>query len=286
MNYLIIGASGLVGGNLYNYLKNLGEDIVIGTFNTFQKKNLIHLDTGLPVEDWNQKILNFNPGAVVFCGGLIHVEKCEEDEKSSFERNILAFQNTLSYCRIKKSKLVYMSTDYVFDGENGPYSEDAIKNPLSIYGKHKSEAEEILIKSKLQYLILRITNVYGNEIQNKNFINQLINNPDRKFKIPDWQYSTPVNAFDVARAIKLLLNDGKSGIYHLSSTDFLSRVDLVRLFNEYSNKKIDFEIFDESMNFQLAKRPKFGGLINFKFKSEYPEFKFSNLSSFLINSFK
>jgi dTDP-4-dehydrorhamnose reductase len=286
MNYLIIGASGLVGGNLYNYLKEINEDEVIGTYNTFKEKNFYQLDTVQPVEIWNKKILNFNPDVVVFCGGLIHVEKCEEDEKSSYERNILSFKNALSYSKTRQSKFVYLSTDYVFDGKNGPYTEYSDKNPLSIYGTHKSDAEDILMKSELNHLILRITNVYGKEIQNKNFINQLLNNQNRKFKIPDWQYSTPVNAFDVARAIKLLINDDKKGIYHLSSTDFLSRVDLVRLFNEFSNKKIEFEIINESENFQLAKRPKFGGLINYKFKSEYPEFKFSSLASFLINSLK
>ena len=75
--------------------------------------------------------------------------------------------------------------------------------------------------------------------------------------------------------------DNKKGIYHLSSIEYLSRVDLVRIFNDYSARKVEFEVLSEKENTQLAKRPKLGGLINFKFKSEYPNFLFTRVENYL-----
>ena len=281
MNILVIGASGLVGGNIYSHLKKNENLNVLGTYNSFEIKDLVQLDSEISFNEWNHQVNFFKCDVVIFCAGLTNVEKCEIDEELSYRRNIISFENTLLFSKKQKARFVYISTDYVFDGENGPYKENDKKNPISIYGKHKSLAEDILIKSEIQYLILRITNVYGKEAQKKNFINQLLNDKNPRFRLPSWQYSTPVCAEDIGRAIELLLMDNKKGIYHLSSIEYLSRVDLVKIFNDYSVRKVEFDVLSEKENTQLAKRPKLGGLINFKFKSEYPNFLFNRVENYL-----
>lgn len=281
MKVLIVGASGLVGSNIYNHLKSISKFNVIGTYNEFKVDKLVQLDTEKPVERWSLEILNSEFDSIIFCGGLTNVELCEKDENLSYKRNVISFKNIFEFSKIKKSKFVYISTDYVFDGKNGPYLEEYPKNPMSIYGQHKSLAEDNLIEYGGDSLIIRITNVYGFEEQKKNFINQLINNPKKIFDLPNWQYSTPILAYDIARAVELLLIDNKKGIYHLSSTDFLSRVDIVDMYNQIAKEKINYRITSENNNNQLAKRPKFGGLINYKFKSEYPNFQFKSLSAYL-----
>ncbi|MET0572132.1 MAG: sugar nucleotide-binding protein, partial [Pedobacter agri] len=95
------------------------------------------------------------------------------------------------------------------------------------------------------------------------------------------QFATPVNALDVSRAIKLLVADGKVGIYHIASTDFMSRVQLLQCIAKGLNKEIKINpISTESLK-QPAKRPLKGGLISAKFLSEYPTFEFSTVSDFL-----
>jgi dTDP-4-dehydrorhamnose reductase len=281
MKVLIVGASGLVGSNIYNHLKSISKFNVIGTYNEFKVDKLVQLDTVKPIERWSLEILNSEFDSIIFCGGLTNVELCEKDENLSYKRNVISFKNIFEFSKIKKSKFVYISTDYVFDGKNGPYLEEHPKNPISIYGEHKSLAEDILTNDKGDSLIVRITNVYGQERQKKNFINQLINNPKKIFDLPNWQYATPILANDIARALELLIVDNKSGIYNLSSTDFLSRVDIVNIYNQIAKMKINYRIVGENNNNQIAKRPKFGGLINYKFKSEYPNFQFKSLTAYL-----
>lgn len=70
--------------------------------------------------------------------------------------------------------MVYISTDYVFDGQHGPYQEADAVRPLSIYAKHKLEAEQLVIQASPENLVLRVTNVYGHEERNKNFVSRIV----------------------------------------------------------------------------------------------------------------
>src|SRR5690606_30869413 len=128
------------------------------------------------------------------------------------------------------AKLVFISTDYVFDGVAGPYVETDVTNPLSIYGTHKLKAERIVAQGLADYLILRITNVYGDEIRQKNFVARILKqcreNAELALRLPVDQFASPTNALDVARALFLLLRHEKTGIYHIGGSDYMNRVTL------------------------------------------------------------
>src|SRR5690606_32448593 len=137
----------------------------------------------------------------------------------------------LLLARKMEARFVYLSTDYVFDGEKGFYTEEEPVNPLSVYAEHKLQAERLVQEYfDGKWLILRITNVYGDEIRGKNFVARLVENMLKQepmhLRLPVDQYATPANAYDVARAIFVLLSDKKYGIYHIGSTDYLNRVQL------------------------------------------------------------
>jgi dTDP-4-dehydrorhamnose reductase len=282
MNILIIGASGLVGGNLYQLLSKIESYQVIGTYNNFETENLFFLNAsakeGFP--DW---VYMTKWKIIIHTGALTNVDLCEEDPDKSRLLTVDSTLNLIELAKVNKSKFIYISTDYVFDGNDGPYSEDAPVNPLSIYGKHKLDAEN-LVKILQDYLIIRITNVYGLEERNKNFLSSIVNDlkkdVQKSVAAPIDQFASPINALDVAKAIQLLIKDNKTGLYHLSSTDYLSRVQYCQIIKKYF-PNLSIKGFITNNGEQKAKRPSKGGLNAEKFILEYPSFHFSNLDDYI-----
>ncbi len=281
----MIGASGLVGGNIHKLFTLLRYNIV-GTHFGFETKHTRFLDTIDIHNPKNFEVEKFSPDVIIHCGALTHVDLCETEPENSYKQTVQSTQNVVEWAKKCHAKVVYISTDYVFDGQSGPYTEDDVANPLSIYGKHKLEAEQIVAQHSKFNLILRITNVYGEEIRGKNFVsrifNQLIEGEKLTLKLPVDQYSTPINALDVAKCLNHLLVDNKSGIYHLASTDYLNRVSLAnRIINHFPESDVNMQIFKTKDLGQAAQRPLKGGLIPQRWNIEYPNFVFSCLEEYL-----
>tara|TARA_Y100000782_G_scaffold111521_1_gene139785 strand:- start:14950 stop:15831 length:882 start_codon:yes stop_codon:yes gene_type:complete len=285
MKIIILGASGLVGSNCFRYFNTKEELETVGTYFSYPAKDTVKFNTLELTDPENFDIDSFNPDVILHCGALTWVDYCEEHPDESFEKTVKSTQNAIELAKRFNAKLVYISTDYVFDGKNGPYTETDAINPLSVYGKHKLEAEQLVEKLN-DYLILRITNVYGDEERNKNFIARMLDNvkkdEDMELKLPFDQYATPVNAADIARAMYLLLKDGKKGIYNIASTDFLNRVQLaMHVLKYFPQHKIKIEPVTTDVFNPPADRPLTGGLITTKFLSEYPDFHFTNIDDYL-----
>ncbi|MCB0501637.1 MAG: SDR family oxidoreductase [Bacteroidetes bacterium] len=286
MNVLIIGASGLVGGNCMNYFKAQSDWQVVGTYFSYEAQNTVFFDTLDLSNAKNFDIDSFPPDVVLHCGALTHVDYCEDHVEESYEKTVQSTKNIIELCRRYQAKMVFISTDYVFDGHNGPYDETAATNALSVYGQHKLEAENLVREHIQDHLILRITNVYGDEERGKNFIarvvDQILEGKKLTLKVPNDQFATPINAHDIARCLFLLLNDQKTGIYNIASTDFMSRVQLcLRILHHFPNAEYDlFPLSTVELN-QKANRPLMGGLINKKFMLEYPDFTFSTVDDYM-----
>ena len=223
---------------------------------------------------------------IINCGALTWVDYCEENIDESYQKTVVSTINTLKIAEQFNAKYLYIGTDYVFDGKNGPYTEDAEVNPLNVYARHKLEAENLVFKHNENALSLRITNVYGDETRDKNFVSRLYNlgQSDEKhhLKLPYDQYATPVNALDIAKAAYLLLTDNKKGIYNIASTDFVNRMQLAQLvLNAIPEHQVTLEPISTKELNPPANRPLTGGLITAKFLSEYPDFQFSNIQGYL-----
>jgi dTDP-4-dehydrorhamnose reductase len=285
MKIFISGASGLVGGNCMRYFLEQ-KATVLGTYFSFPVEGIQYFNT-LQLDDANNAdIINFAPDIIVHCGAMTHVDACETSIEESYSKTVQSTINLLTLAKKLKAKLVYLSTDYVFDGMQGPYSENDKVNPLSIYAKHKLEAEQMVLAHHENHLVLRITNVYGFEIRNKNFVARIIeqckNNQTLTLQLPQDQYATPVNALDVAKAMWCLLQDNKNGIYHIASTDWMNRVELaLTVLKYFPNAQYSLlpKLTQELQ--QAAARPLLGGLLKNKFSDEYPVFLFSNVDDFV-----
>jgi dTDP-4-dehydrorhamnose reductase len=285
MKILIIGASGLVGGNCLRYLSTQNHDC-IGTYFSYPAKDTVYYDT-LNIENPdNFDLDSFVPEVIIHCGALTHVDYCEQHPEESERLTVQSTQKVIEIARKFSSNLIFISTDYIFDGENGPYDEEAIANPISVYGRHKWEAEELIKKSNLHHIILRITNVYGDEERGKNFVARIIEQATKRqhltLKLPVDQYATPINAHDIARAINLLLKADEQGIYNIASTDYMNRVQLaLRILKYFPKASYDLiPLTTQEMN-PPAARPLQGGLKSNKFLSKYPNFLFSTVDEYV-----
>lgn len=286
MKILVIGGSGLVGSNCLSHFASQQGAEVMGTYFSYQTSNTEYFDTLNIDNPENADIEAFGPDVIMHCGALTHVDKCETEVEESYDKTVRSTVNVIELCKRYNARMLYVSTDYVFDGKDGPYDENAQVNPLSVYGRHKLEAEQAVINDVPGSVVIRLTNVYGDEERNKNFVTRIaeacIKGELLELKLPVDQYATPVNAADVAKALFLLARDGKSGIYNIASDEFLNRVELVeKVLSFFPNNNITFQSVTTAELGQPAARPLMGGLKTDKFMGEYPDFVFSTVNDYL-----
>lgn len=286
MKFLIIGASGLVGGNFVKHLREKGHEVV-GTHVTLPTYETVFFDALDLNNNKNFDIASYKPEVIVHCAALAHVDYCEDHIEESYQKTVQSSLNVIEICKKFNSQMVFTSTDYVFNGNSGPYIETDAVEPLSVYGKHKLEVEKAIQKNLPHSgIILRIGNVYGDEIRGKNFIIRIINDikegREWSMKLPLDQFATPVWAYDVARVGVLLSEDRKSGIYHVGSTDFMNRIQLAqKVLSYFPNHKCSLEPIITSELNQAAKRPLMSGHISKRLLNEYPHFQFNNVDDYL-----
>ena len=285
MKIFISGASGLVGGNCQKHFLSEGETVV-GSHFSYATPDTVPFDTLHLDSENNFDVSGFQPDVIVHCGALTHVDYCEQNPEESYTKTVQSTLNLIQLAKKTQAKFVFISTDYVFDGKNGPYKETDEVNPLSIYGAHKLEAENAVIASGLDYLILRVTNVYGDEIRNKNFIARIVeqcqNQQKLTLKLPYDQFASPTNAYDIARAMYVLLKANKQGIYHICSSDFMNRVELaMKVIGYFPSTAYELQAIDTASLQQPAARPLIGGFVKEKFVREFPEFIFTSVDNYL-----
>jgi len=221
---IVVGGSGQIGGWLLRVLETRGHQ-PIGTYSTTSYPGLVPLDSANPgASDW---IRGQQADVVFYPAGFTWVDGCERDPNKARAANL---DQPLALARASASigaRFVYFSTDYVFDGLDGPYDESATPRPLSVYGQAKLEAEQALADALGEnVLLVRTTWVFGPERQGKNFAYQLARTlqEGRPLPCPSDQISTPSYGPDVARAVVSLVEQGRSGVVHVAGPDLLSRV--------------------------------------------------------------
>jgi dTDP-4-dehydrorhamnose reductase len=154
------------------------------------------------------------------------VDGCEQDSEKSRLINVEGTKNVAVACNKYGSKMVFISTDYVFDGEKGDYLESDPVKPLSIYAEHKLEAEKIVLNTNKEFLICRPSVIYGWG-PTPNFVTWLIGElkSNKKVNIVNDQFSSPTLADDLADMILSLCEKGASGIFHTTGSDCVNRYD-------------------------------------------------------------
>ncbi len=285
MKVFIAGASGLIGGNCHHYFSQEGWD-VRGSHFSYPLSHTVFFNTLNGEDPRNFDLEAFDPDYIVHCGALTHVDYCEQHPEESYEKTVISTRNLVDWARERQKGFVYLSTDYVFDGRRGPYREEDNPRPISVYGAHKLESEQYIATHVPEALILRVTNVYGNEVRGKNFVARIVSQcregKKLHLRLPYDQYASPTNAWDIARAMFLLIRDRRKGLFHIGGTDYMNRVELaLRVLKAFPHAEYELVPVSTAELAQPAKRPLLGGFLHKKFSDLYPQFLFHSLDDYL-----
>src|SRR5262245_45415777 len=229
MRGLVIGASGQVGAALGEQLEACGHAWV-GTYAGTPRPGLRRLDIA-DAEATRRLIEQTSPDWVFCAGALTHVDYCEDHPEEAFRLNRDAPGLVARAAAERGAGIVYFSTEYVFDGEGGPYAEDDPVRPISTYGRSKLEGEDSVRRTNPRAVIARTTVVYGPEPQGKNFVYQLLRRgrAGEPMRAPADQVSSPTYNVDLAAASVELAERDFCGVYHIAGPDLLDRHAFARL---------------------------------------------------------
>ena len=262
---LTTGSNGLLGQKLTEKILTEGRVKLVATskgINRYPVKagyEYAEMDILNP-QQVSEVIDKYQPDAIIHTAAMTNVDTAEADKELCYQLNVVAVQNLLSLCEEKNIQLIHLSTDFVFDGEEGPYKEDDPVNPVSYYGESKVLAEEIIKKSTANWVVIRTILVYGitSDMSRSNIVLWAKGALEKglPINVVNDQWRMPTLAEDLAEACLLAVEKKAKGIYHVSGKDYMSIVDLVRKVADYwvLDQSIISEISSESLN-QTAKRP-------------------------------
>ncbi len=170
------------------------------------------------------------PDVIIHLAAFSDVDRCEIDPDIANKINSDGTGNVAKSCRECGAKMVLLSTDYVFDGISGPYSENDVPNPINVYGHSKLESENAALTYVDDLLIIRISVPFGKRIEDTdhNFISWLIEQlqAGNSVHIADDQFTTPSYLEEFSRVLWTLVQKDLSDIYHYGTSDRLSRYEM------------------------------------------------------------
>jgi len=213
-------------------------------------------------------ITEFNPDIVIHAAAMTDVDGCEENKETAFKVNTLGTRNVALACQKANSEMLYVSTDFVFDGDkNENYNEFDNPFPLSIYGKSKLEGEKLVKELLNKFYIVRTAWLYGD---GHNFVKTMLSLAEDKdsLSIVSDQQGTPTYGKDLAIAISKIIDSGLYGTYHASNNGSCSWYDFAKKIFEI--KEIDIEINPTTAKEfgGSTKRPTYSVMDNFALESQ------------------
>ena len=225
---LITGAFGQLGTSLCKVLSNesilAAGRVIIST----KKYKCIELDIT------NQRkvaeiIRNYKPDIIIHLAAMTDVDGCEKTPEIAFDVNVKATENLLTSF---KGKFIYISTDYVFDGEKGPYFEDDKVNPISVYGKTKLYGENLVQQSDIDWVILRSNIIFSYSDRTKaSFVNWVVDSLKKRqmITVVNDQWNNPTWTNDLAKVISKIIEKDINGLYHYGGRDYLNRLEFAKM---------------------------------------------------------
>lgn len=226
--YLVTGYNGQLGYDIVRELKERGEDDILAL-----DKNEMDITNREQVMEIVKK---YKPDVIFHCAAWTAVDKAEDMEENVRKVNVEGTENLTDASIEVGAKMIYMSTDYVFDGtKEGTYKEDDMPNPKSVYGLTKYEGEEKVRKNP-NHFITRISWVFG--INGNNFINTMLKLSETKseLNVVDDQIGSPTYTVDLAKLLVEMAQTDKYGTYHVNNDGYCSWAEFAKYIMESNNK--------------------------------------------------
>ncbi|CAN5855705.1 dTDP-4-dehydrorhamnose reductase [soil metagenome] len=263
---LITGSNGLLGQKLIDLLHAHPEVVLIASSRGENKVAAIYPQVpfvSLDVKERqqvNQVIEDHRPSHLIHTAAMTNVDQCEAEKEACWKLNVEAVRHLVQATEKYGVHLIHLSTDFVFDGNNGPYSEEDEPNPISYYGESKLAAEELVKQSSGRWCIARTMLVYGivHDYGRSNIVLWVKKNLEEgnPIKVVDDQIRCPTLAEDLAQGCWLLVEKEAEGIFHISGQDVLTPYQMAQKVADYFRlDKSLIQRVDSSTFTQPARRP-------------------------------
>jgi dTDP-4-dehydrorhamnose reductase len=272
---LIIGSNGMLGQRATSlFVDNKNYEIHTASFegkSYFGNIPYTTIDIGNK-KDVKSLLYSFYPDYIINLAAYTNVDKSETERELCWNINVNAIEYLAKYCVPINSHLIHISSDYVFDGEDGPYSETDLPNPIGYYGRSKLAGENIIKKFNIPHTIIRTNVLFGAAKYGRpDFVKWVVNSLENKtqIRIVTDQINNPTYLDDLAGAIKRICDLGKTGLFNIGGSEFLDRYAFTKKIAEHFN--IDFNLVQPILTKELkqpAPRPLKSGLINLKAETE------------------
>ncbi len=278
MKVLITGVNGLLGQNAAKQFANAGHEVIATGRGSCRlpDNGERYRYTDLDITDKKgvmDYVTTVRPDVIVHAAAMAQPDTCELNREACYDSNTNATLYFTNAAETVNAKMIYVSTDFIFSGDEGPYRETDVPAPVNYYGETKLAAEQIVQKSKTCWAIARTVLVYGNILSGtrSNMVTWVKENLEKQnpIKVVSDQVRTPTYVEDLARGIQLIIEKGATGVYHISGKETLTPYDMALQVADYFKlNKALMEKVDASVFTQPARRPLKTGFIIDKAEKE------------------
>lgn len=272
---LVVGANGMLGQSLCSYYKKQ-RNVELFACSLEEKCLTEGVDyTQCDVtkrESVKNVVLSFYPDYIINASAYTNVDLSETEREEAWKVNVKGVEYLAESARIIDARIIHISTDYIFDGKDGPYTENQKANPLGYYARTKLAAENVLTISGVLSTILRTNVLYGgNQNCKSDFVRWLVNSLKEKkeVRIVTDQINNPTFVEDLVQGISKVIEFNKTGVYNIGGKEFLSRFEFSEIIADFFNldKSLIKPVTTAELN-QPARRPLKSGLITLKAETE------------------
>lgn len=237
MNILVTGANGLLGQKLVQKLCSQSGVVLFATgrgpCRLHSATGFTYLDADLTDKLSLERLFEAaQPDCVIHTAAMTDVDACERDPKACHLNNTECVRMLTGLCQSKKVHFIHLSTDFVFDGKNGPYREEDPIGPLSEYARSKAAAEEIVRASGISWTIIRTMIIYGvtDDQQRSNVVlwTKRSLEQGKDIRVISDQFRGPTLAEDLAEACAAAALNKVTGLFHVSGREVLSILDIAQ----------------------------------------------------------
>ena len=277
MKILVTGANGLLGQKLVAILRDEKGIELIATargVNRNPEGGYTYLSADLRNMDGIKVFIEIcDPDVIIHCAAMTQVDECEQNQELCWENNVDTTQNLIDIARTSNAHFVYVSTDFVFDGKEGPYTERDMPKPISVYGESKLAAEKLLHQSGISYAIVRTVLVYGTSLNasRSNLVLWVKKSLEARepIKVVNDQWRTPTLAEDLAKGCYLVAKGKHEGIFHISGEGMMTPYEMaLKVAETYGLDASLITEVDASTFSQPGKRPPKTGFVIEKAKEK------------------
>ena len=226
VKFLVIGGTGLVGNALSRAWTSRGDSVAAATFRPHASGGFLQLD--MRDEARVREVLGrLRPAVVAVPAANPFVDYCEAHPEETRRVNVEGTLGVARACRDLGARMIFFSSDYVFDGAKGSYTEEDAPCPLNEYGRQKAETERGVLSADPRNLVLRTSGVYGWQWEPKNFVLQIRERLSRgeAMRVADDVRYNPTYAENLAEIAAALVASGASGIFHAVGAEKIVRHD-------------------------------------------------------------